>query len=321
MSMEEEINLLDYVKVVAKWKELIVSFTSAAVILTVIVCLGMPWTYRAETSLIIPQQSGKGLESIVAISSMLTGTSMNIPTDISQSLLGRSLNFSDILKSKTVSEMIIDGLNLRKYYRTSNKEALIRLIQKNIKVKEQKGILKIYVENKDPRLAADIANYSVIALDEFNKKGNIQFAKRMNNFVREQLAAAKVDLGDAEEKLKKFETQGQMVKISEKELMLARLLRDVKVKEAIYTMLLQEHEKTKIDEVKEELFFEVLDPASPPKAPYRPKPLLYSLIALIFGGAASVFLAFFFEYLEGLGIKIPTIDYRKEIKWNEIRRS
>jgi uncharacterized protein involved in exopolysaccharide biosynthesis len=106
-----------------------------------------------------------------------------------------------------------------------------------------------------------------------------------------------------------------MVKMSEKELLSARLLRDVKVKEAIYTMLMQEYERSKIDEAKEELFFEVLDPAQPPKRPFFPKPFLFSLTALMLGGSCSVFLAFFFEYLEKLGVKVPQMDYEKEIKW------
>lgn len=319
--MEEEINLLDYVKVIFKWKEFIVSFTAATILLTVFVCLIMPWKYRAETTLLIPQQSSRGLESFVALSSMMTGSSVNIPSEISQSILGRTINFSDILKSNTLAGMIVDKLNLRKYYRIPKKEKLVKLVQKKLRVKEQKGIIKIFAEDNDPRLAADIANYSVIALDEFNKKGNIQYAKRLKIFVRDQLAAAKVDLSEAEEKLKKFETQSQMVKLSEKELLLSRLLRDVKVKEAIYTMLLQEYEKSKIDEAKEELFFEVLDPAAPPKSPYMPKPFLYSIMAFILGGFTSVFLAFFFEYLDGLGVRIPEIDYGKEIKWNELKKS
>ena len=111
-----------------------------------------------------------------------------------------------------------------------------------------------------------------------------------------------------------------MVKISEKELMLLRLMREVKVKEAIYTMLMQEYEKSKLDETKEELFFEVMDPAYPPKRPYTPKPFLYSLLALVLGGSCAITLAFFFEYLESLGIKIPQIDYEREIKWANRKR-
>jgi len=319
--MEEELNILDYLKVINKWRKFIISFTVAAVVLTVLICTVMPWTYRAETTLLLPSQTGKGLEGLMALSSVVAGSTISMPTDMTQSLVGRTTNFSDILKSKTIARMIIEGLDLGSSYHVRNRENLVSNVQKKIKVKEQKGILKIYAEDKSPRLAADLANYSVIALDNFNKKGNIQFARRLKNFIRDQLAVSKVDLDDAEEKLKKFETQSQMVKISEKELLLARLMRDVKVKEAIYTMLMQEYEKTKIDEAKEELFFEVLDPAYPPKGPYTPKPFLYSVIALVLGGFCAVSLAFFFEYLESLGIKVPQIDYEREIKWaNQKRR-
>lgn len=312
--MEQELNLVDYLRVIIKWKKFIISFTGAAVILTVLACLVTPWTYRAETTLLLPSQN-RGMEGLMALSSMVGGSTMNMPADISQSMLGRSMNFMDILKSKTIASMIVNGLNLDKYYRAKNRESLVPMVQKKLQVREQKGLLKIYAEDRDPHLAADIANYSVIALDEFNKKGNMQFARRLKNFISEQLAAAKIDLSDAEEKLKKFDIQSQMVKMSEKEVLSARLLRDVKVKEAIYTMLMQEYEKSKIDEAKEELFFEVLDPAHTPKQPYFPKPFQYSIIALALGGFCAIFLAFFFEYLERLGIKVPQIDYEKEIKW------
>jgi uncharacterized protein involved in exopolysaccharide biosynthesis len=323
--MEEDLNILDYLKVISKWRKFIISFTGAAVILTVLICTVMPWTYRAETTLLIPSQTNKGIEGLLAISSVMAGPAMNVPSDMSQSLLGQSLlgrttNFSDILKSRTIAGMLVDGLSLQEYYRTRDREKLISMVQKKVKVKEQKGILKIYAEDKSPRLAADLANYSVIALDNFNKKGNIQFAKRLKNFVRDQLAASKVDLEDAEENLKKFETQSQMVKISEKELMLLRLMREVKVKEAIYTMLMQEYEKSKLDETKEELFFEVMDPAYPPKRPYTPKPFLYSVIALVLGGFCATTLAFFFEHLERLGINVPQINYEREIKWANLKR-
>jgi len=316
--MEQDLNLLDYLKVILKWKKFIISFTGSVVILTVLACLVIPWTYRAETTLLVPSQT-RGLEGLMALSSIVGGSTMNTPTnaptEISQSMLGRTMNFMDILKSKTIASMIIEGLNLDKYYGARNKNDLISAIQKKLTVKEQKGLLKIYAQDRDPHLAADIANYSAIVLDEFNKKGNIQYARRFKNFIREQLAAAKIDLDDAEEKLKKFETQSQMVKMSEKELLSARLLRDVKVKEAIYTMLMQEYERSRIDEAKEELFFEVLDPAQPPKQPYFPKPFLYSIIAFVLGVSNGTFLAFFFEYLEKLGIKVPQIDYEWEVKW------
>jgi len=312
---EEEINLLDYIKVISRWKRFIISFTLIIFVLTFIFSLFVPKIFRAETTIIVPQQGTRGLESVMALTSILSGSTINVPTDISQSLLGRTTNFSDILKSKTISEMIVNGLRLDRHYNVAKKDSMIARIQKKIKVKEQRGILKITVDDRDPRLAADIANYSILALDEFNKKGNTQYARRLKNFILEQLAAAKIDLNDAEEKLKKFETQSQMVKISQKELMLVRLMRDVKVQEAVYTMLLQEHEKTRLDEAKEELFFEVLDPARTPRSPYSPKPLLYSMIALVMGGLVSVFTAFVCDYLESLGLAQMQMEKLRGFNW------
>jgi uncharacterized protein involved in exopolysaccharide biosynthesis len=318
--MSDEINILDYAKVIYKWREFIISFTAAFVVLAVLICLVMPLSFKAETTLLIPQQSGKGLEGVLALSSMMSGSTVNMPTDLTQSLLGRTSNFSDILKSRTVAEMIINGLDLKSVWHMKSMEAMVRKLQRSMKVKEQKSLLKITVYANNPKLAADIANYAVIALDDFNVKGNFSYAKRMNVFVMEQLALAKIDLSDAEEKLKTFETQSYMVKLSEKELMLARLMRDVKVKEAVYTMLLQEYEKTKIDEAREDLFFEILDPAKVPSAPSAPRPLLYVVCAFILGIAASVSAAFTFEYLESVGVNIPKLDYNMEVEWRKIRR-
>jgi uncharacterized protein involved in exopolysaccharide biosynthesis len=313
--MNDELNILDYVKVVRKWRKFIISFTSAAVILTVMFCLVMPWTYRAETTLLIPSQAGKGLEGLMALSTAMTGSTINMPADVMDTSFDRARNFSDILKSRTMAEMVINGLDLKKYFHVRSREKLISVIQKKIKIKEQKGLLKLSVDDGDPRLAADMANYAVASLDQFNKKSNIQFAGRMRKFIGEQLGESKLDIDDAEVKLKKFETQTQMVKISQKELMLQRLLRDVKVKEEIYAMLMGEYEKAKIDEAKAERFFEVLDPAVPPVQPYIPKPFLYSIISVVLGGFCGTFLAFFFEYLLGLGVNVPQINYEKEIKW------
>jgi capsular polysaccharide biosynthesis protein len=288
-------------------------------VLTASICIFMPWTYRAETTLIIPQQNAQGLASVLALASGTSSTTNTNSTDLTQTLIGRSTNFSDILKSRTISGMIVDGLNLKAVYGNRSRDSLIRMMQKKLRIKEQKGIMKIYAYDRSPRLAADMANFAAIALDDFNKNGNVQFAKRLSLFVRDQLAIAKVDLADAEEKLKRSESQSQMVMVTERQLILGRLLRDVKVKEEVYTMLMQEYEKTKLEEAKEELFFEVLDPASVPQRPYIPKPFTYSIIALIMGSFFAVCLAFIFEYFASIGIKVPEIDYERTLEWNRIR--
>jgi len=57
--------------------------------------------------------------------------------------------------------------------------------------------------------------------------------------------------------------QSKLSKLPELGLTLSKLLRDVKVQETIYTMLLSQYEQAKIDETKEVAVVSVLDPAVP----------------------------------------------------------
>lgn len=61
------------------------------------------------------------------------------------------------------------------------------------------------------------------------------------------------------------------------EAQLIRLLRDQKVYEEVYSLLMQEHEQALIAEARPETTFQILDPAVPIKRPARPRTLPYSL--------------------------------------------
>ena len=95
--------------------------------------------------------------------------------------------------------------------------------------------------------------------------------------------------------------------VLERELMLARLSRDVRVKEALYTLLLREYEKSRIEEARAAQFVEVLDPARLPKSPSKPRIKLSLLISAFVGLFIGSFTAFFFEYLEKSGVRVPNI--------------
>ncbi|MFH0887116.1 MAG: hypothetical protein V1843_02995, partial [bacterium] len=65
----------------------------------------------------------------------------------------------------------------------------------------------------------------------------------------------------------------------------------------LYTMLMAEREKAKIDETKEGQFFQVLDMPIPEKSPYKPNVKLQTIIGLAVGLFVGIFLAFFIEYI------------------------
>lgn len=307
--VEEEINLLDYIRVLWKRKNLIIVLACVAVIFTTIVSLILPYQYKADATILIPQKESKG-----SLASLVSGIPV-LPLDITSSILGRSTNFKDILESRTVTEKVVEMLDLEEGFPEYKERWKLEkaIMKKMLSVKEDKqgNVITVSVETKSPALAAAMTNAYLLALDEYNQKSNLLVAKRTSSFAMEQLVQAKVALNLAEEKLKKFEVESTLVKIADKELRRARLWRDVKIKEEMYKLFVGEYEKAKLEEARNTQFFEVLDPAKIPKNKSKPRIKLNIAIALISSLFLGAFLAFFFEYLEGLGVKVPGIkDYR-----------
>ena len=81
------------------------------------------------------------------------------------------------------------------------------------------------------------------------------------------------------------------------EIELLRLIRNQKIQETLYTFLVAEHEKAKLDEAKEEISFIHLDHAIPTEKPVRPKKLRNLVLACMISGFLGIGFAFFREYM------------------------
>jgi len=77
-----------------------------------------------------------------------------------------------------------------------------------------------------------------------------------------------------------------------------RLFREVKVQEALYTMLTSQYEQARIAEARDTPSVQVLDPAIPAERKSKPAIKLNMLIAGVLALFLGIFLAFFLEYLE-----------------------
>jgi len=77
-----------------------------------------------------------------------------------------------------------------------------------------------------------------------------------------------------------------------------RLLREVKVQEALNTMLTSQYEQAKIAEARDTPSVQVLDPAIPAERKSKPTIKLNMLVAGVLALFLGIFLAFFLEYLE-----------------------
>jgi len=179
MQEEDEINLLEYWNVLWRRKVMLMAISMVAVTVTMILGLLSPKFYKSETVIIAAGSEAGGLGA--ALSSLplggMLGGAAGIQTPADKVLL--------YLKSRTTAEAVIKRFELLKVFnekawdrekgawkhpeKPPYLEDAVTTLNKSVTKfnKSKEGAITISVEWKDPKLAADMANYYVIALSEF----------------------------------------------------------------------------------------------------------------------------------------------------------
>ena len=301
----DEINLLDYWRVVWKYKWLIVGLCFVSVLTAMILGLSSPKIYESSATVLIPKEVGAGgLLSAIA-GSGIAGTSMPSLTP------NRDL-FISILKSRLMARYVVERFNLKERYGVRTLEEAIEAAHGIPRVSQNpEGLLQIKVQDADPKMAADIANFYVEQLDRLVTQFGTATAGRQRRFIEEQIARTEKDLRMAEENLRQFQEGnrafllGDMAnsmklpgtRVPKVGLDLARLSRDVKVQETVSTVLTQQLQQAKIAEAQDTPVVQVLDRAIPALHKSGPRIKLKMMLA----GAISLFVgilfAFFLEYI------------------------
>ncbi len=136
---------------------------------------------------------------------------------------------------------------------------------------------------------------------------NNPFVANIDRELRElKRQLARIEFGTQDTTRKEFGAGFSMpfAKLPELSLEYARLLRELKVQEAIYELLTQQYEQAKIMEAKDTPSVQFLDRASPPEKKSFPRRgkiiMLFFAISLLL----SIFLSFLLEYIQQLR-KIP----------------
>jgi uncharacterized protein involved in exopolysaccharide biosynthesis len=380
---DDEINLLDYWRVLRKrgWIILGLTFISAFAAGYYSYFI-LPKIYESTATILAPRESaggGAGLAAALAASGAGQFLGGVLPGG------GTSRDaFVAILKSRTMAQALADQFNLKEYYKTKFIDDTIGSLQgaTNISVSKE-GVISVKVEDKDPKLAADVANAYVTSLDRMFARFGTTDASRQRAFIADRLEKTEKSLKQAEETLRRFQesnktvvldaqiragleaaalVKGQIaaaevqlevmrtfatennpqvvqqkrqieemkrqlaqmqysrglelpsesanpgqrrqeiyvptVKVPELGIALARLTRDVKVQETLFTVLTQQFEQAKIAEARDTPTVQVLDKAVPAERKSKPKTRQNMAIAGALSLFVGIFLAFFLEYVE-----------------------
>lgn len=212
---EDEVNLLDYWRVIVKRRRMIAGLCLSAVLIALVISLLMPNIYESTATLLpqIDSKEGGGLGALLAASGAgaaaqslgisLPGTPTT-PMDL----------FAAMLKSRIMADDVIKQFNLKELYGTDTIQDARKELEDNTRIAVSKEkVIKITVEARNPQLAADMASFYVSNLDRLNRTLNVSKAGQNRAFIERRLAETQGNLVKAEETLKDFQTRNKTVAV------------------------------------------------------------------------------------------------------------
>ncbi|MBS0170423.1 MAG: hypothetical protein JSR62_08710 [Nitrospira sp.] len=377
-ALQDSVSLFDYWDVVVARRRMIGGLCLGAMVLAAAISLLLPKIYES-TAAVLPQLESKETGALGALL-MATGAAGNMAQNLGVNLPGLPTTptdvFVSILKSRVMADDVITKFGLMERYRektmVDTREELTDRVR--ITVTKEK-VIKVAVEDIDPQVAADIANFYVANLDRLNRTVNVSKAGQNRVFIERRLAETQETMSKAEEALRDFQTKNRtvaveaqskvmieaaamiqaqitaqevqsqvmgtylssdnpdlarihsnidelkkqlammesgkngkgmlpgqdrlhpaMISVPELALQYARLFRQVKVQETLFTLLTSQYEQAKIAEARDTPTVQVLDPGVPADKRSRPRVLLNLAVAGVLALVLGVFLAFFLDY-------------------------
>lgn len=189
---QKEIELVDYIKVIWKWKYLIILGTLVSTIITIVISLSLPKVYQATVTF------------LVTTSPVVRGPGE--PSESRYDLLIET--YKGIIKNKSSLLSALEKFNLNKNPQDFSLDNLEKLI--SVKTVPNSKLLRLDVELQNPQLAADIANFladNAVRLNAKLSQGDTVEAQR---FLNEELKKIEQEFQGAEKEYLDFQKQARM---------------------------------------------------------------------------------------------------------------
>jgi tyrosine-protein kinase Etk/Wzc len=207
---EQEIKLLELVQVLVQRKMLIIKICTVSVVAAAIYSMTLPNIYSATARVLPPQkETGGGLSAMLGQFGGVAGLAGG-----GLGGAGNSDLYLGILKSRSVTDAVIQQLDLAKVFRAPSLEVARRRLEGSLKLQAGKdGIIAITIEDPDPKRAAAIANSYVEELGKTTVRLNLSKAGTERSFLEKRLELVKADLKAAEEDLKNFSQRNKIFQL------------------------------------------------------------------------------------------------------------
>ena len=205
--MDDEINLMDLLLVIAKHNRLILKFTGSVALLAVVISLLMDNVYTAKVMIMPPQQSQSSAASImlsqVGALGSLTGIDKN-PSGL----------YIAMLKSRSVADYVIDRFKLMSVYKKKTYVATRKKLEDSVTMTAGKeGMISIEFDDTDPKRAAAIANGYILGLDTLVRRIAVTEAGRRRLFFENELKKSRDNLDAADLAMKSLQEKTGVISI------------------------------------------------------------------------------------------------------------
>ncbi|MBT4139987.1 MAG: hypothetical protein HOE48_18865 [Candidatus Latescibacteria bacterium] len=207
--MENERNILDLIRILVRWRRMILICFFAVVVVTAVISLMLPKAYRATAVVYPPKdsQSGLGLSALLG--------------DLSGSLLGglggqnaSPTEFVPILESERVRLAVANRFNLAEQYQSAHQSELLDQVVEKLSVElSREQFLSISYEAETPQKSADITNAFVEELENALQERNRNQIYTYRSYLEKRLKQAEGDMLQAELRYNTFQKENMIIDI------------------------------------------------------------------------------------------------------------
>ena len=278
---DDEINLLDYWRILMHYKWLIIFLTIISATGTIALAFSMTPIYRAEVTL-APAAEDKSAASALAGQfgglASLAGVSLGGAggkTEEAIATLNSRLFTDTFIKEKKLMPILFADMwdeNSKSWKLENDKDKptarkAYKLFDEDIRsISEDKntGMLALSIEWKDPEIATQWANELVERINTHQKAAAIKEAQQSIEYLKNELQETSV----------------------------------VEMRQAIFRLIEAQTKNIMLANVRDEFAFKIIDPAVVPEEKIKPKKKLMAILGTIVGFMLGVFLAFLLAFIK-----------------------
>ncbi len=206
-----EINMLDLLLILIKRWKMIVLVPLIMALITAIYTLCMPNIYTANTTIIPSDNDSGGMTGLMGqlggLAALAGGSTAKTTVDL----------YMTMLSSETLKDQLIDKFRLVDRYEAKFRSDVYKTLNLVTIIGSGKkdGTITISVSDKDPKIAAAMANEYVDQLGKLATRLNMDDAGNNRVFLEKRISEARADLNLAENNLKEFQAKNKAISITE----------------------------------------------------------------------------------------------------------